>query len=58
MEKDIDRIEFYENLKNCKSNKDVEELIENIDNEDLYSAMLDKYNRNRYLISIYSNKIM
>ena len=45
MSNNIDRIDFYEKLKGCKTRSDIENLIDNIDNEDLYSAMLDKYNQ-------------
>lgn len=45
MPNNIDRIDFYEKLKDCKTRSDIENLIDNIDNEDLYSAMLDKYNQ-------------
>ena len=41
----IDRIEFYEKLKYCKTRIDIEELIYIIDNDDLRELMLDKYNQ-------------
>lgn len=45
MEEDIDRIGFYEQLGNCKSKNEIEELIDNIDDENLYKVILDKYNQ-------------
>ena len=40
---DIDRENFYYPLKNCKTLKEIKELIENIDNDDLQIAIKDKY---------------
>lgn len=39
---DIDRIEFYEKLGDCKNRQDIENLIENIEDDDLQIAMQDK----------------
>ena len=43
MAKSLDRIEFYEQLDKCKSTKEIEDLIDIIDNEELYAVILDKY---------------
>ena len=43
MSKDIDRIEFYEQLSKCESKKELENIIDNIDNEDLLEVIQDKY---------------
>lgn len=45
MNDDIDRVDFYEQLEFCKTNDDIIDLIDEIDNEDLHIAMLDKYNQ-------------
>lgn len=43
--KSVDRIEFYEKLSECKSKSEIESLIDIIDNDDLRSIILDKYNQ-------------
>lgn len=40
-----DRTVFYGNLSKCKSKIEIEDLIDKIDNEDLYVKILDKYNQ-------------
>ncbi len=45
MEKDIDRIGFYEKLSECKTRLEIENLMDEIDNDDLHYAALDKYNQ-------------
>lgn len=45
MEDDIDRIEFYDKLKFCKSLAEIEILIENIDNDELQEYIQNKYNQ-------------
>lgn len=40
-----DRTVFYENLSKCKSKIEIENLIDRIDDEDLYVKILDKYNQ-------------
>ncbi len=45
MEKDIDRIGFYEKLSECKTRLEIENLMDEIDNDDLRYAALDKYNQ-------------
>ena len=40
---DIDRENFYYPLMNCKTLKEINELIENIDNDDLQIIIRDKY---------------
>ena len=42
---DIDRENFYYPLKNCKTLKEIEKLIENIDDDDLQRKIQDKYNQ-------------
>ena len=38
--KDIDRVEFYEQLNSCKTRVNIEELIDSIDNEDLFISQI------------------
>ena len=45
MAKSLDRIEFYEQLDKCKNKEEIENLIDIIDNEELYTVILDKYNQ-------------
>ena len=45
MEENLDRTEFYEKLSKCKSKIEIENLIDKIDNENLYAKILDKYNQ-------------
>lgn len=45
MEIDIDRIGFYEKLSECKTRLEIENLMDEIDNDDLHYAALDKYNQ-------------
>ena len=40
---DLDRIQFYNQLGNCKSKKEIENLINNIDNENLLEMISEKY---------------
>ncbi len=40
---DLDRIEFYNQLGNCKSKREIEDLINNIDNENLLEVISEKY---------------
>lgn len=40
---DIDREEFYYQLKNCKSLEGISKLIDNIDNDNLQVVIKDKY---------------
>ena len=40
--KDIDRVEFYEQLSKCKTRQEIEDLIEIIEDDDLQIAMQDK----------------
>lgn len=42
---DLDREGFYEQLSKCNSVKQLESLIDNIDDEDLHEKMLDKFNQ-------------
>ena len=42
MDKDIDRIEFYEKLSECKSKQEIEDLIEIIEDDELQIAMSNK----------------
>ena len=43
MEFEIDRIEFYNNLKYCESLNDIKKLIDNIENDELLIKMKEKY---------------
>lgn len=43
MEFEIDRIEFYNNLKYCESLDEIKKLIDNIENDELMIKMKDKY---------------
>lgn len=45
MIEDLDRTDFYEKLSECKSKIEIENLIDKIDNENLYATILDKYNQ-------------
>ena len=55
---DIDRIEFYEKLSECKSRQEIEDLIEIIEDDDLQIAMSNKleqvleFNKNEDVRSI------
>lgn len=43
MIEDLDRIGFYNQLGNCKSKKEIEDLINNIDSENLLEVISEKY---------------
>lgn len=55
---DIDRIEFYKKLSECKSKQEIEDLIEIIEDDELQIAMSNKleqileFNRNEDVKSI------